>query len=75
MVQLVQCVYCGEFTQIVAPAVYAGSYQCPECKDLGLFVPETELTPRCEDALDVFDYEVLRSRIIFRADHVQLADL
>ncbi len=41
-----QCAYCGEFLTMCAAQIYAGNLACPFCHELGIIIPETEVTPR-----------------------------
>jgi len=56
----VQCAYCGEWFTLTGVQIFAGRLPCPCCSDLGLMIPETDLTPK-QDPRSVDDeYQILR---------------
>jgi len=58
---LLQCFYCGEFVTLVGPRIFAGHVDCPSCHELGIYIIETDLTPR-PGPFDVEEtFEVVRT--------------
>jgi hypothetical protein len=53
-----QCVACGEVCTVISLELYAGWYTCPACKELGLIVPETDLTPADPGFPTIVDFEI-----------------
>jgi len=68
MLHLAQCVHCGEFTQLVAPVVYAGVWPCAACNELGIFIPVTAATPRHDEPFEIEDFEILVGRTIYKGN-------
>lgn len=53
------CVCCGEVTTLIGVQNFAGWYRCPVCSDLGLLLPETDLTPRNPDAFSIEQFSTI----------------
>jgi len=51
-----QCVCCGSVCTLVASEIFSGWYRCARCREIGVYIPETELTPLPTDPLTLIDY-------------------